>query len=655
MVTDKQVRKLWQLLTAGKSLMAAAARTDMDEKTARKFRRLRKLPSEVARPHDWQTRVDPFAEVWPEVCALLVDQPSLQAKTVFTELQRRYPGRFADGQLRSLQRKVRRWRALSGSPKEVFFSQVHEPGRLGASDFTHMSDLGVTIQGQPLAHMVYHFVLTYSNWETITICFSESFESLSEGLQNALWELGGVPARHRTDRLSTAVNNLVEGKEFTQRYQALLSHYGMIGEKIQADHAHENGDIEQRHRRFKEALDQALLLRGSRDFASRDEYTHFLHEVKDRLNAGRHGRVTEELSVLRSLPARRLEACHRQRCRVNQGSLIHVERNSYSVPSRLIGEKVEARLYAEHVEVWYAQQLIERLPRLRGRDKHRINYRHIIDWLVRKPGAFAQYRYRQELFPSSVFRMTYDILVSQEATTADKEYLRILHLAAQESEAAVEAMLRRLLVEGQPLSATMVEKLVKQEPAQVIPEVMIDAVDLSQFDSLLTEEEEEHVCGHEGEVGEIITGTAPADVSDQLRRSEPTGAAGDPQLRALPTRTVRAGMPGAANQADRQTAERFPVAAGEESGDVRSETPASQGGSAGTEPVPGGLGGPQRELTGIWQGGLGEDAFAVRLGAGTGARRPAGIVCDVQPSCAGLISREARSETQGSAQEAGAL
>ena len=172
MVTDKQVRKLCWLLTAGKALTVAAARTDMDDKTARKYRRLGKLPSEVARPHDWRTRFDPFAEVWVEVCAMLTEQAGLQAKTIFGELQRRYPGRFAEGQLRTLQRQVRRWRATAGPAKEVFFAQVHEPGRLAASDFTHMDDLGVTIAGQRFAHMVYHFVLTYSNWEAVTICFS---------------------------------------------------------------------------------------------------------------------------------------------------------------------------------------------------------------------------------------------------------------------------------------------------------------------------------------------------------------------------------------------------------------------------------------------------------------------------------------------------
>lgn len=195
-----------ELLGKGKSLAASAAKADMDEKTARKYRELGKLPSEIEVDHTWRTREDPFAEVWEEVKEKLEINPGLEAKTLFEDLQRRYRGRFADGQLRTLQRLVKIWRGLEGPPKEVFFPQVHMPGELCQSDFTHMNALGVTIQGQPFDHLFYHFVLTYSNWETGTICFSESFESLSEGLQNALWELGGVPDRHRTDLFPKKIN-----------------------------------------------------------------------------------------------------------------------------------------------------------------------------------------------------------------------------------------------------------------------------------------------------------------------------------------------------------------------------------------------------------------------------------------------------------------
>ena len=219
-------------LGKGKSLAASAAKADMDEKTARKYRQLGKLPSEIKVEHTWRTREDPFAEVWEEVKKKLKINPGLEAKTLFEDLQRRYPGRFADGQLRTLQRRVKIWQALEGPAKEVFFPQIHYPGELCESDFTHMKALGVTIGGQPFDHLIYHFVLTYSNWETGTICFSESFESLSEGLQNALWELGGVPEKHRTDRLSAAVRKPDNPEEFTQRYKALLTHYGLKGHKI---------------------------------------------------------------------------------------------------------------------------------------------------------------------------------------------------------------------------------------------------------------------------------------------------------------------------------------------------------------------------------------------------------------------------------------
>ncbi len=227
--------------------------------------------------------------------------------------------------------------------------------------------------------MVYHFVLTYSNWETGTICASESFASLSEGFENALWELGGVPLLHRTDRMTAAVNNLSEQVDFQKNYQTLLRRYDLEGRRIQTGRPNENGDVEQRHYRLHRAMDQALLLRGSREFAALDKYRVFLGELFNQLNSGRKARLAEEMEQLRPLPGRRLDTVKRVRSRVNTGSLIVVERNSYSVNSRLIGEIVEARVFADHLEVWYGGQKMEQLPRLRGRTNYRIDYRHIID------------------------------------------------------------------------------------------------------------------------------------------------------------------------------------------------------------------------------------------------------------------------------------
>ena len=663
MITDKQVRKLFQFLLDNRAMVRSARLTDMDEKTARKYRDLGKLPSEVAKAHAWATRPNPFEAVWGEVRELLEGNAGLQAKTIFEELQRRYPGRFADPQLRTLQRHVKRWRGESGPPKEVFFTQVHEAGRLCASDFTSMNALGVTIQGQRFDHLVYHFVLTYSNWEAATICFSESFESLSEGLHSALWKLGGAPARHRTDRMSWAVNNGSDTKEFTGRYQSLLDYYRMTGEKIQAEQANENGDIEQRHHRFKQAADQALMLRGSRDFASRAEYDVFLARLLAQLNAGRRGRLAEEVGKLGPLPARRLEACKRVSAKVDTSSLIHVERNSYSVPSRLIGESVDVRMYVEHLEVWYGQQLVEHLPRLRGRDKYKVNYRHIIDWLVRKPGAFAQYRYRADLFPSSVFRMAYDDLLMRPSPYADKEYLKILHLAARQSEVQVEASLRELLASEQPISASAVETMLgNTSPSMntyqmLVDGVQVELVDLKCFDVLFADKEVQDDSGEngnrEGTLGSGATGVAPANGAVELRGVGSASGSGDAQLRTLSFEPVRSGVSAAAPAEDRTSAASIELAVGEDVRDVRPEAFADQGGAAGAESSRGGLRGPQGEFAGVRQAGFGEDPPFVCVGARSGAAGAAGVVHDVQPVGAEAVGSETRPEVEPRTEAAG--
>jgi len=486
MVTDEQVRMLMKLRQTEKRYAVAAAKAGMDPKTARKYIKLGKLPSEVRVEHNWRTREDPFDDVWDKISSQLELNHGLEAKTLFEDLQRRYPGRYSDGQLRTLQRRIKAWRALEGPSKEVCFPQEHRPGELCQSDFTHMNDLGITINHNPFRHMIYHFVLTYSNWEAGTICFSESFESLSEGLQNALWELGGAPKAHQTDRLTVAVQKTASPDEFTQRYRSLLDHYGLMGRKTQAASPHENGDIEQRHHRLKKALEQSLLLRGSRDFQSREEYKAFLRKLFAQLNSNRKKRFAEELEVLRRLPANRLESCKRLKVKVGPGSAIRVNHNTYSVNSRLIGERVEIRLYVEHLEVWYSQRCLEKIPRLRGENGHHINYRHIIDWLVRKPGAFENYRYRKDLFPTHRFRMAYDYLRGKSPGQASKEYLKILHLAALENETTVDNVLYQLIKQDKEITAKAVIDIVKSGQQLLSPkDIVIADVDIKSYDALL--------------------------------------------------------------------------------------------------------------------------------------------------------------------------
>jgi hypothetical protein len=478
-------------LNKGKSLKLSAAKSEMSEQTARKYKNSGQYPSQMRVEHSWRTRQDPFADVWEEkIKPLLEANPGLEGKTILGYLQREYPGKYQDSQLRTLQRRIKEWRATEGPAKEVFFAQNHYPGDLGASDFTHMTSLGITIGGRSFPHLLYHFVLTYSNWETGMICFSESFESLSAGVQNALWELGGVPKRHRTDRLSAAVQKPDHPEEFTSRYQALLNHYDIKGEKIQPGKGNENGDVEQSHYRFKEAVDQALMLRGHRDFASEEDYIKFLREIFRGRNSGRQKRFQEELRVLKALPRKRFLDYQELEAHVNSFSMIRAACNSYSVDSRLIGEWVKVRLYAHFLEVWYGQRFIETLPRLKGKFHYRVCYRHIIDWLVRKPGAFENYRYKKDLFPSTYFRLAYDFLRSRKSKdVANKEYLKILYLAARESEVKVETALRDLFKKEMTVSLEAVEGYVSSsEKNALYQQYRVDPVSIEQYDGLLSSE-----------------------------------------------------------------------------------------------------------------------------------------------------------------------
>jgi hypothetical protein len=467
-------------------LTTMAAKAGMDVKTARKYLQTRRLPSQMKVPRDWRTRKDPFEDVWSEVEILIKDSPELQALTIFQDLQRRYPGKFQDGQLRTLQRRIRSWRALYGPDKEVFFPQVHYPGKIGQSDFTWMNSLDITISGQMFPHLLYHFVLTYSNWEYVEICFSESFESLSGGLQNALWTLGGCPESHRTDHLGAAMFGGKEREDFGAYYMALMRHYEIKPTKNNPGESHENGDVEQSHYRLKQRVDQALLLRGSRDFSSRDDYERFLLKIFTSKNRNRSRRLEEELKVLKPLPRYRLDDHREYTVPVGSWSTVRVAHNTYSVPSRLMKHQVTAKLYADHIEIYYAGQNVCSMERLRGTGKARIDYRHIIGSLVRKPGAFENYRYREEMFPSTVFRQTYDQLVNDDPKHASRRYLEILEWAAMNSESAMESSLKQLLDAGEELDFDMLVEM-SGNPVEEPLDIDIPLPDMFAYDALLEE------------------------------------------------------------------------------------------------------------------------------------------------------------------------
>ena len=490
MVTDAQVRRLRQKRMEEKTQAAAAAAAGMSVRTARSWEH-GPLPSETQRPRSWRTRRDPFDAVWAsEIEPLLVRDSAgvLESAFLFEDLVRRHPGRFTRGQLRTLQRRVREWRAVQGPPREVFFSQVHPLGREAQIDFTHASELGVTIAGEPLVHLLFELVLCASGWRFAQVAFGETFEALVDGLQNALFTLGGVPEVARTDNLSAATHELRHsgGRALTERFAAVLAHYGLRSTRIHPGASHENGVVEQAHERLKSTLAQALVVRGSRDFASLAAYQAFVGDVVARLNERRAERIAAERPCLRPLPPARLPSFTVTRTVVRRWSTIRVANRTYSVPSRLVGHEVEARLHADVVEIVFAGRCLETMPRLRGEQDHRIDYRHVIWSLVRKPGAFARYRYREELFPSETFRRAYDALRTFRGERADVEYVRVLHLAASTLEAPVERALAALLEAGEPFDYATVRERV----APIRPEIPMLPVprepDFAVYDALLT-------------------------------------------------------------------------------------------------------------------------------------------------------------------------
>jgi hypothetical protein len=466
------------------TLGVAAAKAGMALETARKYlKNGGRMPE--TKPRHYRTHEDFFSDVWPDMEEMLEIDSGLQSQTLMQWLIDQNEEKYNWSQLRTLQRRIRDWRALKGPDQEVIFPQRHIPGKQSQSDWTHCNELGVKIDGQPFSHMLFHFILTYSRWETAFISHSESFDNLTMGYMKAVAELGAVAEEHRTDNLTAAVNNYGNRHVFNERWLAFLDHYGVKPSKNNAGISHENGSVEKSHDLLKNALDQALKLRGSQEFSSVAEYEKFLRRILDQRNKGRKQRLAQEMEVMKDLPERDWNDPTEVRPLVTSFSTISVDKVVYSVPSRLIGRELKALAYPEVVRVFLGSTLVQEMPRL-APGSRKINYRHVVAHLMRKPGAFANYQYREELFPSVVFRQAYDALAQKRPERADKEYLSILHLAAMSSEQDVAAAIAMLLeVDQLPLLAA-VKDLVQDDCPGDVPSVYIPAPELCSYDVLLS-------------------------------------------------------------------------------------------------------------------------------------------------------------------------
>jgi transposase len=476
---------------AGYTQAASAARAGFSDSTARRVERAPVRPSQRP-PRQYRTRVDPFQHVWrTEIVPLLERAPGIRATTVLEELQRLHPGRYPDTVLRSLQRRIAQWRASEGPERELVFRQEHPPGRQALSDFTHADTFTVTIAGQPFEHRLYHFWLAFSGWEHVrAIQGGESFTALTEGLQEALWQLGGVPREHRTDRLSAAYRNLSEREDEARGYAEFCKHYGLEPTRNNPGLAHENGSVEAAHGHLKRTIREALELRGSNDFADPAAYQAFLHETIARKNAKRAAAVAIELKALQPLPRHRTTDFSVATVTVTRFGTISLRGVLYTVPSRLIGSRLKVHLFDNrivcHLGATSVLTLSRRYRRAGDKAVRQVDYRHLIASLVRKPQAFRHSVFREHLFPREAYRRAWEALDARlEPRKACRVYVGLLHLAAMHGcEARLAEHLEAVLDQGGLPDLEAARAAVAPVPA-ALPTIAIPAPDPAAYDGLL--------------------------------------------------------------------------------------------------------------------------------------------------------------------------
>lgn len=483
-------------LTEGPS--KAAAKAGFSTATAYRIEQDPRLPSQKKPPRE-RRRPDPLAEIFEaEVVPLLKGAPGVRPVAVFEEIRRRHP-ELAPGVRRTLERRIRDWRAVHGQERDVVFRQVHEPGRLGLSDFTDMQGMGVTVGGIALDHRLYHFRLACSGFEHAHVILGgESYVALAEGLQNALWALGGTPREHRSDSLSAAFRNLEAHarEDLTTRYDQLCAHYGMQPTRNNRGVAHENGAIESAHGHLKAAIRDALLLRGSAEFTDLTAYRRFIDEIVSRHNARNSKRIDAERPLLQLLPTARTCDYEETRVYVTSAGGFTLRKVFYTVPSRLIGHRLRVRLYDDRLELFLGGTALMRLERGRpggnGRHGHVVDYRHVIHALRRKPMALLNLVYRDRLFPREAYRRTFDHLCEQmPPRPACKTMVELLSLAHERAcEAQLAEVLEQHLAERRLPDLRALWAQFEPDPAR-LPEVNVQLASLSDYEALVGHDAEE--------------------------------------------------------------------------------------------------------------------------------------------------------------------
>ncbi len=492
-INSEQVRVYMQTRKDGKRQVTSAAKAGVSERTGRRIETGELQPGSK-RKRDWRTRVDPFAAAWDsEVIPLLQKNHKLTPITLFEKLQKDHPGEYQDSKLRTFQRRVSAWKALYGPDQEVMFRQEQVVGRMGLSDFTKLKEVTITIQGQPFVHLLYHFRLAFSGWCSVKIVHGgESYTALAEGLQDALWRLGAVPHEHRSDSLSAAYRNLNKDavEDSTRRYHQLCRHYSMEPTRNNRGKGHENGAIESPHGHLKKRIKQALLLRDSNDFSSEGSYARFLAEVVSDINSRKQDKIDHEHQYLQPLPLQRTADYTEAVVPVSTTSTIQIKRILYTVPSRLIGEKLRVHVYDSRLECYLGSTCTVTLPRAFVSDNnHRgrqVDYRHVIGSLEKKPQAFRYSQLRDDLLPDETYKEVWNWLDQEmEARKACKTMVGILALAHRaDCEQQLGEYLQEMMAGSTlPRLLDLQHKFDTREPS--VPDIQVKQPPVSDYDSLL--------------------------------------------------------------------------------------------------------------------------------------------------------------------------
>lgn len=493
-LNNKQVERYMSYRKQGQTQANAALKSGLSIRSGRRIEKGEHRPSSGT-PRHWRTRQDPFAQVWSEMIEpLLRSRPTVMPVTVLEQLQEQHPGQFPDSLFRTLQRRIKGWKLKFGDAPEVMFRQEHLPGAQGLSDFTELKGVQITINHEPLSHRLYHFRLAWSRWSWMRVVLGgESFSALAEGIQEALFQLGGAPLEHRTDSLSAAWKNLSsdDKRDLTARYDALCAHYGMTPSRNNTGRGHENGSVESAHGHLKRRIRQALLLRGSNDFATLAAYREFITQQVLRHNQRNQDTIKRETSHLQPLPQRRCVDYQELFARVSSSSTISVQLVMYSVPPRLIGQMLKIRLWDDRLTGYVGSD--EVLSRLRVRPpkgKRRafsIDFRDVSDALMKKPQAFYHATLRDHILPGEEWRVLWKALCLRLTPKAACQLMvHALKLAAEREDiSSVARGLRRVLREpGEPALQPLLRYLGMK--SGTLPNSVAIQHELSSYDQLLS-------------------------------------------------------------------------------------------------------------------------------------------------------------------------